>query len=172
MTGFYKKSTNNKNSYKQYEKKEFNYTDKQLTRYGLNKLSQRDYTRSALKLKMLRLQKDETIVTTVLDYLERNGYLSDKRKASSILNQYANKEGLNKTRIRLKQKGVPDILITEMIENIKEDRDDEAIATNVVVKKYKVYNPEEYMKYSRFLLSRGFNFDVIKKALEKFKNNE
>ena len=67
----------------------------------------------------------------------------------------------------LREKGVADDLITNAVNEIKAHELEHARA--VCRKKYKTspMSREDWAKQARFLQSRGFGFDVIKKALNQ-----
>ena len=77
-----------------------------------------------------------------------------------------------KWRMNLREKGVSDELIehavSEVIANELEN------ATEVWHKKFKqpAANRDEWAKQARFLQSRGFGFDTIKKVLSKKENDD
>lgn len=65
----------------------------------------------------------------------------------------------------LREKGVADDLIADAVEEVKIN--ELAFAREICRKKFKTSpsNREDWAKQARFLQSRGFSFDVIKKAL-------
>ena len=67
----------------------------------------------------------------------------------------------------LRDKGIADDLIAKAIEEVKGNEMDNARA--VCRKKFKSSptSREEWAKHARFLQSRGFGFDVIKKVLNE-----
>lgn len=72
----------------------------------------------------------------------------------------------------LREKGVADDLIAQAIEKLKETELENAL--EIWRKKYKAspQNREEWAKQARFLQSRGFGFDLIKKVLNsKFEHD-
>lgn len=72
----------------------------------------------------------------------------------------------------LREKGVSDHLIAEALVDVKQD--ELKNATEVWRKKYA--NPpatrEEWAKQARFLQSRGFGFEIIKKVLNTQDNDD
>ena len=75
------------------------------------------------------------------------------------------KFGSAKVANELRQKGVADDLISDALVSLKENELENA--TEVWRKKIKTpaSNRDEWAKQARFLQSRGFGFDVIKKVL-------
>jgi len=72
----------------------------------------------------------------------------------------------------LREKGVADELIATAVEKIKETELENAF--DIWRKKYTTspQNREEWAKQARFLQSRGFGFDLIKKVLNsKFEHD-
>jgi SOS response regulatory protein OraA/RecX len=163
--------------------KEIIYDQKQLYNYGINRLSSRDYSRHELLTKMKRLQPDLSMVNTALDKLEEQGYLSDKNRVRSLLNQFDSRESINKTKNRILQKGVNKYLIEDMIEekqsldaawgqtqSYDEDELSKEVsnAQDLLVKKFRFYDIEKKDKMVRFLASKGYKYPDISKAVKSF----
>lgn len=72
----------------------------------------------------------------------------------------------------LREKGVADDLIADAVEEVKVNELD--FAREVCRKKFKTSpsSREDWAKQARFLQSRGFGFDVIKKVLNEKNINE
>ncbi len=152
--------------------KEIIYDANKLYNYGLNRLGTREYGRKELLTRMQRLQPDLEIVNSVLDKLEKIGYLSEERRITSMLNQYKNSESTNKTKQRMLQKGLDKELINEALSQ-KQDNPEENneldTASNLLERKFKTYDPEKWKKMVAFLVQKGYPYDKIKQAIEIFK---
>ena len=87
---------------------------------------------------------------------------------------HARKARFGSTRVasELREKGVADDLITNAVNEIKAHELEHA--RSVCKKKYKTSptSREDWAKQARFLQSRGFGFDVIKKALNQTEVDE
>ena len=72
----------------------------------------------------------------------------------------------------MREKGVESTLIEGAVEQLKET--ELASAKEIWQKKYKTApeNRDEWAKQARFLQSRGFGFDVIKRVLNSSKEND
>ncbi len=150
------------------------YPAEKLYPYGLRKLGVKAYSAHELATKMSRLQPDKAIVDSVIQRLRDNQYLNDISVVRITYNIYKNKEGIAKIKNRLAQKGISreDIEsgLQECMENIVNAQED-AIenAFHLLQKKFKMFDSELYQKYMRFLMSKQFSQDVIRKALSQFK---
>lgn len=87
---------------------------------------------------------------------------------------HARQSKFGSTRVakELREKGVADDLIADAVEEVKLNELD--FAREICHKKFKA-NPssrEDWAKQARFLQSRGFGFDVIKKVLNEKSINE
>lgn len=84
----------------------------------------------------------------------------------------SHKFGAAKIAHELREKGVSQDLIETAIEQVKENELDNA--KEIWRKKFKATpsSRDEWARQARFLQSRGFGFDVIKKVLNSTKDSE
>jgi regulatory protein len=111
-------------------------------------------------------------ITAILEDFKKRGWLSDARFTEQMVHARKAKFGSAKVANELREKGVADDLIANAIEKLKETELDNALA--IWRKKYQAgpQNREEWAKQARFLQSRGFGFDLIKKVLNsKFEHD-
>ncbi len=115
-----------------------------------------------ISLEWLYTQIDELIE----DFKSRS-LISDARFTEQLVHARKAKFGSARIAHELKQKGVEDALISVAITNVITD--EFANATDICRKKYKTppANRNEWASRARFLQSRGFSFDVIKKVLNQ-----
>ncbi len=106
-------------------------------------------------------------IDEVVDDFKARSLLSDARFTEQMVHARKAKFGSCRIAHELKQKGVEDALICAAIANVKTD--EFANALDICRKKYKStpQTREEWAKQARFLQSRGFGFDVIKKVLNQ-----
>jgi regulatory protein len=100
------------------------------------------------------------------------GWLSDARFTEMLVHARKTKFGSTRVASELREKGVADDLIASAVAEVKITELDNA--REVCRKKYKAspISREDWAKQARFLQSRGFGFDVIKKVLnEKINDN-
>jgi len=117
----------------------------------------------AKKLKTYADEEDD--IQALLDDFKARGWLSDQRFTEQIIHARKAKFGTAKIAHELREKGISDQLITDAVETLKTTELDNA--TEVWRKKFKAYpqTREEWAKQARFLQSRGFGFELIKKIL-------
>jgi regulatory protein len=152
--------------------KEIIYDEKQLYRYGLNRLSERDFGKQELMDKMARLQPDKDMIGRVAEKLIEMGYLSDERRAEAMIRMGEGREGLQKIVSRLKDKGIDPEVIAKKIEEFKEKQSSGDTETELekahrlLSRKFEVVEREQHQKALRFLVTKGFSFDVAQKAIK------
>ena len=65
-------------------------------------------------------------------------------------------------------------LAKEIMNNLKENEENNDDSINypleLLIKKFKVYNPDDYKKSMQNLSYKGFNWEVIKKTIDEFKS--
>lgn len=146
------------------------FAPERLYSYCIWLLGRKDYTTFEITQKMKNYQPDEKIIQTTVDKLVASGYINDERRATNIVNAYIKKESSYKIKRRLSEKGVSKDLIEEVIrESVDEDIEIE-MASNMLIKKFKYFDKEKKQKYCSFLVSRGYGWDIISKAIDHLKN--
>ena len=111
-------------------------------------------------------------ITAILDDFKTRGWLSDQRYTEQMVHARQAKFGVNKIMHELSQKGVSAELVASAIEKVKDNELENA--REIWQKKYKDVpaTRDEWAKQARFLQSRGFGFDTIKKVLNTRDNDE
>lgn len=147
------------------------YTTQSLYSYGLWLLSKREYSVKQIKDKMSNKSDNNTFIQQAIDKLQENNYLSDDRKAQSIIRMYSHKENGHKLIQRLKIAGIEQPVIDNLLEK-SDTQEQQEKCFNLLSRKFKYFEEYKKDKYVRFLLSKGFEYSAVKKALEHFKNNQ
>jgi regulatory protein len=136
-------------------------------------LGKREYSyfELAQKLKSFAEESDDSSandkISVILDDFKKRGWLSDARFTEQLVHARQSKFGSTRVANELREKGVADDLIANAVEEIKVNELDNA--REVCRKKFKASpgSREDWAKQARFLQSRGFGFDVIKKVLNE-----
>ena len=142
-----------------------------LRQRALDYLAKREYSVAELAQKLntvarqYELNADE-IPEILADFKKRN-WVSDTRFTEQILHARKSKFGSARIANELREKGVSDELISEAVQDVKEN--ELANAKAVWCKKYDSppASREEWAKQARFLQSRGFGFEIIKKVINE-----
>ncbi|WP_047541299.1 recombination regulator RecX [Methylotenera versatilis] len=142
--------------------------EKPLRQRALEYLGKREYSYKELGQKLksyLDENEDADSITAILDDFKTRGWLSDARFTEQMVHARRAKFGSSKIVHELREKGIESTLIEGAIEQLKET--ELASAKEIWQKKYKnaPANRDEWAKQARFLQSRGFGFDTIKKVL-------
>lgn len=151
------------------EKEKKVFAPDRLYSYGIWLLGRRDYTTFEMAQKMKNYQPDEKIIQEVIDKIVDLGYINDERRATNIVNSYIKKESSYKIKRRLAEKGVSKEMIEEVIEECVDEDTEIEMAKKMLVKKFKVFNPDNRQKYASYLAGRGYGWDVISKAVDYLK---
>ena len=138
-------------------------------------MGKREYSYAELGQKLktyLAEDEDFDVITAILEDFKTRGWLSDARFTEQIVHARSHKFGASKIANELREKGVSQDLIESAIEQVKENELDNAF--EIWRKKFKKSpdSREEWAKQARFLQSRGFGFDVIKKVLNNTQEND
>ncbi|CAB3635270.1 MAG: recombination regulator RecX [Achromobacter pulmonis] len=128
-------------------------------------LSRREHARDELARKLAPHAEDPDEVGRVLDALEKEGWLSTERFAQSLVHRRASRQGAARIVRELRQHGVDDAQVSELREQLRATEYERAL--EVWQKRFGA-KPEDraaYAKQARFLASRGFAHDVIRRIV-------
>jgi regulatory protein len=130
-------------------------------------LARREHTRAELAGKLAAHGTREEI-ETVLAELQSSGLLSDARYAESYLRSHAGRLGAARLRQTLRSKGVDAELASAQIDAAGLPAEIDR-AREVWAKKFSAppADAREWARQARFLQSRGFAVDVIRRLLKE-----
>ena len=129
---------------------------------ALRYLARREHSRAELARKLAPHAESPQAVETVLDDLANRKQLSDERYAEVRSHWLSRKYGAAKIRQDLKAHGVAEAVI----ERVSADGDLEK-AKAILARKYRAVatTRDEKARRARFLQSRGFSYEIIRKVL-------
>ena len=136
-----------------------------------------DYVSRNLRTKMqvIRYLKDKgyqgKTIAKVIDKLLDYGYVNDEAYAKTFAEQKKTSKGKRAIAYELKTKGVDDKTI-ETVMSEAADEDDGCMRVALRYLKGKTPDYETKVKTYRYLLSKGFDYDVAKKTLDKIMSDE
>src|SRR5471032_2994261 len=133
---------------------------------ALGYLSRREHSRAELSRKLTPHLGEGDSLDTLLDALEREGWLSNERFVESVVHRRGTRLGTSRIVHELKRNGIDETLIQDAGAELK--KTELTRARDVWSKKFGELptTPAERAKQARFLATRGFNGGTIVKVLK------
>ncbi len=134
-------------------------------------LSAREHSRAELERKLSRFEEVPGSLAQALDALEAKNFISEQRVAESLVHRRSSKLGVARLQQELQAKGLEQDTIQDALSNARTTEVERA--STVWRKKFglSAQDPKEHAKQIRFLASRGFSGDTIRKVVSS-KNDE
>jgi regulatory protein len=132
---------------------------------ALGYLARREHSRLELQRKLAPHAPTPQELSSVLDALEERGFLSATRAMEQIVHMRKNRFGSLKIVHELREKGIEENLIADILPNLRET--ERKSAQEVWRKKFGVMpaNAKEFGRQMRFLAARGFPAEVVRQLL-------
>lgn len=132
---------------------------------ALRLLSQREHSRAELMKKLALHVQDGEDLAAVLDDLEAKDFINETRVLESVVHRRASRLGGARIRQELQAKGLPGEAIQNAVAQLQASELDRA--RGVWARKFAQppQTPQENAKQTRFLLTRGFSGDVVRRVL-------
>ena len=133
---------------------------------ALRFLSMREHSRLELGRKLARHAEEGDDVEALLDFLEKNNWLSQERFAESLIHRKASRYGNSRVVAELQSHGVNGEALAELKSELAESETARAVA--VWRRKFGTVarDAPERAKQMRFLMARGFSQRVVREALK------
>jgi regulatory protein len=133
---------------------------------ALRYLSMREHSRLELARKLARYTEEGDDVEALLDFLEKNNWLSQERFAESLIHRKATRYGNNRVVAELQNHGVGGEALAELKAGLADT--ELARARDVWRRKFGrvAADAAERAKQMRFLLQRGFSQRATRAAME------
>jgi regulatory protein len=132
---------------------------------ALRLLSQREHSRKELEQKLKPHEETPGELAEALDFLVAKDFINEKRVVESVVNRRASKLGAARVRQELVAKGLPADDIAEAVESMRSTELDRAL--QVWRKRFGTppSDASERAKQVRFLVSRGFAPEVVRRVV-------
>ena len=137
------------------------------------KIIERSYkTKKEMEKRLLEKVYNLEEINETLKFLERYNFINDESYTKAFIKDKTKTQGKQKIKYALKNKGVSEEIIEEELSNLDMEREKEN-ANILALKKYNVLIKRENDKYKikekiiRFLISRGYNYEVAKDAVKE-----
>lgn len=133
---------------------------------ALRYLSQREHSRFELGRKLAKYAQEDEDVDALLDFLEKNNWLSQERFAESLINRKASRYGNSRVVAELQSHGVTGDALVEIKAGLSDS--ETARAVEVWQRKFGTVATDAAMraKQMRFLLQRGFSQRAARVAMQ------
>ena len=133
---------------------------------ALRLLSQREHSRLELARKLARHAQEGEDVEALLDFLEKNNWLSEERFSESLIHRRSARYGNARIVAELQQHGIKGEALSELKAGLAED--ETARCCEVWRRKFGTppQDAQERSKQLRFLMARGFSQNAIRAALK------
>lgn len=133
---------------------------------ALKYLSTREHSRLELGRKLAKYAEEGDDVEALLDFLEKNNWLSQERFAESLVHRRAGRYGNARVLAELQQHGVEGDSLAELKSELKDT--ETARAKEVWRRKFGTppQDAEQRSKQMRFLMARGFSSSAVRAALK------
>ena len=129
-----------------------------------------------LKDKLLLKGYDKDSIEKTMEFLKEYNFLSDNNYTKMYVKDKSKVQGKNKIKFDLYRKGIDEEIIQEELSSIDEE-DEREVAYNLVLKKYNVISKRESDKYKlsqklyRYIVSKGYSYDIASYAIKKVLEN-
>ena len=132
---------------------------------ALRLLSQREHSRTELERKLATHEEVPGELAKALDELQARDFINDGRAVDSVVNRRSGKLGSARIKQELAAKGLSGEAVAEAMANLKDS--ELSRAQEVWRKKFgkAAQDPLEKAKQMRFLLSRGFPSEVVRRTV-------
>ena len=133
---------------------------------ALRYLSMREHSRLELGRKLARHAEEGDDIDALLDFLERNNWLSQERFSESLIHRRSARFGNSRIMAELQSHGVRGEALQELKAGLVDS--EMARAREVWERKYGTVasDPAERNKQMRFLMQRGFSQRAVKAAMQ------
>ena len=132
---------------------------------ALRLLSTREHSRAELQRKLQPFEQVAGTLAPVLDELQAKGFISEQRALESIVHRRSAKFGASRIRQELQAKGLEPEAIAQAVDQLRQS--DLSRARELWRKKFGAppLDAAERAKHMRFLASRGFDGDTIRRVV-------
>ena len=133
---------------------------------ALRYLSMREHSRLELGRKLARYAEEGDDVPALLDFLEKNNWLSQERFSESLIHRRAARFGNSRIVAELQSHGISGEALQELKAGLGDS--ETARAREVWQRKYGTVatDPTERNKQMRFMMQRGFSQRAVRAAMQ------
>ncbi|MBT3068434.1 recombination regulator RecX [Rhodoferax sp. U11-2br] len=132
---------------------------------ALRLLSGREHSRLELERKLAPFEEEPGSLAAALDDLQAKGFISEQRVLESVVNRRASKLGASRIKQELQAKGLDPQAVADAVQGLRATELERA--RDVWQKKFgqAPQDADQRAKQMRFLASRGFGGDTIRRVV-------
>lgn len=140
-------------------------TQRSLKGRALQLLSLREHSRKELERKLAAYEETPGELAQALDFLQAKGFIDEQRVVESVVNRRAAKLGASRVRQELLAKGLPTEAVALAVDQLRSTELERG--REVWRKKFGAppADASERAKQVRFLLTRGFGAEVVRRLV-------
>jgi len=140
-------------------------TQRSLKGHALQLLSLREHSRKELERKLAAYEETPGELAQALDFLQAKGFIDEQRVVESVVNRRAAKLGASRVRQELLAKGLPTEAVALAVDQLRSTELERG--REVWRKKFGAppADASERAKQVRFLLTRGFGAEVVRRLV-------
>lgn len=140
-------------------------TPPSLTARALRLLSAREHSRAELERKLAQYEEEPGALAKALDGLQAKGFINESRVLESVIHRRSAKLGTQRIKQELQAKGLEPAAVAQALDTLRASEVERA--REVWRKKFGEVprDAAERAKHMRFLASRGFSGDAIRKVV-------
>lgn len=122
------------------------------------------------KLKLKGYEEDD--IDSSIEFLKNYNFLNDYNYTKAFIKDKINIQGSQKIKYNLIKKGISKEIVQEQLSSINKD-DEKITALNIAKKKLNIIKKSENDEYKisgklyRFLISKGYGYDVVKEVVKE-----
>lgn len=142
------------------------------------KIIERTYkSEKELRDKLVLKGYDDHIIKRTINFLREYNLLNDTNYAKMYVKDRSRNQGKNKIKYTLIQKGIDENIIEEELNKIDKD-EIKKVVYEMALKKYRVLSKRENDNYKltqklyRFLMGKGYDYDLIKDVVKSIVKSE
>lgn len=130
-----------------------------------------------LRDKLVLKGYDDHIIKQTINFLREYNLLNDTNYAKMYVKDRSRNQGKNKIKYKLIQKGIDENIIEEELNKIDKD-EIKKVVYEMALKKYRVLSKRENDNYKltqklyRFLMGKGYDYDLIKDVVKSIVKSE
>jgi regulatory protein len=135
-----------------------------------NLLSYRPQSTQEIRQKLGKKDYEDVVIEAAIERMTRMGYLDDRNFARFWIESRSRSKPLGKQALtyELRQKGIADALVRELLEELVDESDAAYQAAEGRVRRFRGSSQRDFkQKLGAFLQRRGFRYDSVNQALTR-----